>query len=408
MTNENFRNMHSSNIAVAEVPVFSAAQTRKPSMSEGAKIDWPLSGGRSCKMVLMRIPANQVEQRTLVWGQNERDQVLLTDTALSDLLPSMQGKDGENGGQRIPAVGRVVNGLVEVADGSRRRRSVILTNNDFWCWVGDLSDEDMTDLSEVGNYHKSTSEWERARKIEIRLKTEFEGNQSQASQVMGISRRSINRALMIASVPREVVAVFGCPNQMTGRKAQRIAEALAKASAKRKALLLEECVSGLYVPPAMDEEQKAELITQRIESILSGEKPQNDKVETEPKPTAARYKISSNPAKGKLSASNLPASVVERVKVYLDLAMAEHFENGWYEHLSDDDKAKYQNQITAIEQSKVQQESAGVELDKETWFDVQSKALDAVIACELDSKAANKTLCGLVEDMLKQENGSEV
>ncbi|UGE35116.1 ParB N-terminal domain-containing protein (plasmid) [Escherichia coli] len=54
-------------------------------------------------------------------------------------------------GQQNPAFARKVSGIVEVADGSRRRKAAIITGCDYRVLIGDLDDEQMQWLSQIGN-----------------------------------------------------------------------------------------------------------------------------------------------------------------------------------------------------------------------------------------------------------------
>ena len=67
--------------------------------------------GRDVNFSLKVVPAERVEKATLVWGENERVQELLTESALDDLIPSFL-----TSGQQVPAFGRDVSGVIEVAE----------------------------------------------------------------------------------------------------------------------------------------------------------------------------------------------------------------------------------------------------------------------------------------------------
>ncbi|MFO5520924.1 ParB N-terminal domain-containing protein, partial [Klebsiella pneumoniae] len=68
-----------------------------------------------------------------VWLGNERDQVLLNETSLADLVPSFL-----TSGQQNPAFARKTAGIIEVADGSRRRKTAIITGCHYSVLVPDL------------------------------------------------------------------------------------------------------------------------------------------------------------------------------------------------------------------------------------------------------------------------------
>ncbi|MCV5433643.1 ParB/RepB/Spo0J family partition protein, partial [Escherichia coli] len=90
---------------------------------------------------------------------NERDQELLTEDALDDLIPSFLLT-----GQQTPAFGRRVSGVIEIADGSRRRKAAALTESDYRVLVGELDDEQMAALSRLGNDYRPTSAYERGQR----------------------------------------------------------------------------------------------------------------------------------------------------------------------------------------------------------------------------------------------------
>ncbi|WP_116440184.1 ParB/RepB/Spo0J family partition protein, partial [Klebsiella pneumoniae] len=124
---------------------------RQLSSISGNSITLPVLG-RNVSFKLETIPANKVEMATMVWLGNERDQELLDEAALADLVPSFL-----TSGQQNPAFARRTSGIIEVADGSRRRKTAIITGCDYRVLVGDLDDEQMQWLSQVGNDYRPTS-----------------------------------------------------------------------------------------------------------------------------------------------------------------------------------------------------------------------------------------------------------
>lgn len=89
---------------------------RQLSSLSGNSIMLPVCG-RNVNFKLETIPADKVEMATMVWLGNERDQDLLNETSLADLVPSFL-----TSGQQNPAFARKTAGIIEVADGSRRRK----------------------------------------------------------------------------------------------------------------------------------------------------------------------------------------------------------------------------------------------------------------------------------------------
>ena len=171
-----------------------------------------LVAGREVKFTLRTIPAERVEKATLVWGENERLQDLLNETALDDLIPSFSEI-----GQQTPAFGREIAGLIEIADGSRRRKTAILTGKDYRVLVGDLDDAQMASLSQIGNDYRQTSAYERGRRYARLLETRFDNNVSALAEAEKISRKVIMRCLNTAELPVEIIKLFKNPTELSAR-----------------------------------------------------------------------------------------------------------------------------------------------------------------------------------------------
>lgn len=175
--------------------------------------------GRDVVFTLETIAALMVEKATMVWAGNERDQSLLTQAALDDLIPSFLSS-----GQQNPAFGRKISGIIEVADGSRRRQTAIYTNSDYYVLVGDLDDEQMAHLSQIGNDYRPTSAYERGKRYARRLTNEFDGNVSHLSEAEGIERKVIMRCIRTASLPHEIIALFKNPGELSARAGEALAK----------------------------------------------------------------------------------------------------------------------------------------------------------------------------------------
>ncbi|EKG7198162.1 ParB/RepB/Spo0J family plasmid partition protein, partial [Escherichia coli] len=208
-------------------PMVDSLIARVGAMARGNTISLPVCG-REVKFTLEAIPGNAVEEMSQVWSGNERDQELLTEDALDDLIPSFL-----LAGQQTPAFGRRVSGVIEVADGSRRRKAAILTSCDYRILVGELDDEQMSALSRLGNDYRPTSAYERGQRYARRLETEFAGNISALADAENISRKIISRCLNTARLPRTVVALFSHPGELSARAG----ESLLKSFAGKESLL---------------------------------------------------------------------------------------------------------------------------------------------------------------------------
>ncbi|MFA7907963.1 ParB/RepB/Spo0J family plasmid partition protein [Enterobacter cloacae] len=217
--------------AAPAAPMVDSLIARVGAMARGNTILLPVCG-REVKFILEAIPGESVETASRVWSGNERDQELLTEDALDDLIPSFLLS-----GQQTPAFGRrVEGGVIEIADGSRRRKAAILTSSDYRVLVGDLDDEQMMSLSRLGNDYRPVSAYERGKRYALRLENEFSGNVSALADAENISRKIITRCINTALLPKSVVALFTHPGELSARSG----EALYKAFSGKEALLLQQ------------------------------------------------------------------------------------------------------------------------------------------------------------------------
>lgn len=211
-------------------PMVDSLIARVGAMARGNSILLPVCG-REVKFILEAIPGKNVETASSVWSGNERDQELLTEDALDDLIPSFLLS-----GQQTPAFGRRVEGIIEIADGSRRRKAAILTSSDYRVLVGDLDDEQMMALSRLGNDYRPVSAYERGKRYAQRLETVFKGNVSALAEAENISRKIITRCINTAQLPKPVVSLFTHPGELSARSG----EALYKAFSGKENLLLQQ------------------------------------------------------------------------------------------------------------------------------------------------------------------------
>lgn len=219
--------------AAPAAPMVDSLIARVGAMAKGNTILLPVCG-RDVKFTLETVPTGQVETSTRVWAGNERVQAFLTEDALDDLIPSFLLN-----GQQTPAFGRQVKEGIEVADGSRRRMTAILTSSDYRVLVGDLDDEQMDALCKLGNDYRPTSAYERGHRYALRLEKEFANNISALADAEGISRKIITRCVNTSKLPHEVISLFSHPGELSARAGEQ----LYRASEGKDALLAEKTQS---------------------------------------------------------------------------------------------------------------------------------------------------------------------
>lgn len=207
-----------SDAAAPAAPMVDSLLTRVGALAKGNSITIPVCG-REVKFTLKVIPGYLVEKNTKVWDGNERDQDLLTEESLDDLIPSFLIS-----GQQNPAYGRELGEYVEIADGSRRRKTAILTSCDYRVLVGDLDDEQMNALCNLGNNYRPTSAYERGIRYKKRLESMFSGNISALAEAEHISRKIITRCINTAALPRDLIALFSQPGELSARAGDELSK----------------------------------------------------------------------------------------------------------------------------------------------------------------------------------------
>ncbi|WP_454771017.1 ParB/RepB/Spo0J family plasmid partition protein [Escherichia coli] len=153
-------------LSTPAAPMVDSLIARVGVMARGNAITLPVCG-RDVKFTL-EVLGVIVLKTSRVWSGNERDQELLTEDSLDDLIPSTDWSD--------TGVRSKVSGVIEVPMGSRRRKAAALTESDYRVLVGELDDEQMAALSRLGNDYRPTSAYERGQRYASRLQNEFAGN----------------------------------------------------------------------------------------------------------------------------------------------------------------------------------------------------------------------------------------
>lgn len=168
--------------------------------------------GRDVTLTCTKIEAQYVERKTMVYAKNIRMQEFLDNDSLEDILPTMN-----KSGQQFPAIGRDTNGVIEIADGSRRRKAAILAQKDYIILVGDLTDAEMTYLSETGNEHQKPSAYEIGKQYQRRLRGEFCDNLTHLADDLKMDRKTVRGYIETASLPIEIIKCFKSPNEISAR-----------------------------------------------------------------------------------------------------------------------------------------------------------------------------------------------
>lgn len=162
-----------------------------------------LKSGATARFTLTKILHDDIETQTYVDTTiNGRDQAFLTEESVSDIARTIKLQ------QFFPAIGREVNGRIEILDGSRRRAACLYSDTPFDVLVT----KDKLSLSDARQLaiDIQTAKEHTLRELGNRLKLMYPKhmNQSDIAAIEGLSPAKVTRALQAASVPDEMIAVF--------------------------------------------------------------------------------------------------------------------------------------------------------------------------------------------------------
>ncbi|CAH8242798.1 Chromosome (plasmid) partitioning protein ParB [Vibrio aestuarianus] len=181
--------------------------------SIGKAMTWQLASGTSATFNEVTLSHEQVRDNTVVtFDVNGRDQSLLTAESLSD-LNSLEFQ------QFYPAVGREVDGKIDILDGSRRRAWFLLQEgkvNSFRVLVtqDDISTADAKALAK----QLQTAKEHNQREIGLQCKAIMDSGeytQEDVAKLIGISRPAVSKALKAASIDSAIIALFPVVNELS-------------------------------------------------------------------------------------------------------------------------------------------------------------------------------------------------
>ncbi|WP_312240625.1 ParB/RepB/Spo0J family partition protein [Pantoea sp.] len=207
------------------------------SESEGARV-FVLKSGKEARFVLTKILHDDIEAQTYINASvNGRDQSLLTPEAVSDIARTIKLQ------QFFPAIGREVNGRIEILDGSRRRAACLYNGTPFEVLVT-KENLDLADARQLA-VDIQTAKEHTLRELGKRLELMYANgmNQAEIAKAEGISPAKITRAFQAAAVPDEMIAVFPSVSDLAIADYQLLLEIADKA--KTKNVGLDDIVAGV-------------------------------------------------------------------------------------------------------------------------------------------------------------------
>ncbi|MDZ7280017.1 ParB/RepB/Spo0J family partition protein [Pantoea eucrina] len=186
-----------------------------------------LKSGAEARFTLTKILHDDIESQTFIDAAvNGRDQAFLTPESVSDIARTIKLQ------QFFPAIGREVNGRIEILDGSRRRAACIYQGTPFEVLVtrDALSLADARQLA----VDIQTAREHTLRELGKRLRLMYpEGtSQSDIAAAEGLSPAKVTRAFQAASVPDDVIGIFPAVSELSINDYQTLLDVVEKASLK--------------------------------------------------------------------------------------------------------------------------------------------------------------------------------
>ncbi|CCN38604.1 Plasmid partition protein, ParB [Vibrio nigripulchritudo MADA3029] len=179
----------------------------------GQSTEWTLQSGETAVFDELTLSYEQVRDETFVtFDINGRDQSLLTPESLED-LNSLEHQ------QYYPAVGRVVDGNIDVLDGSRRRAWFLLRKGKvktFRLMVtkSPISASDAKGLAKQLQSAREHNQREIGRQCRSLMKAHGM-TQTEVANHMNISRAAVGRALRADSIDERLISLFPVVNALS-------------------------------------------------------------------------------------------------------------------------------------------------------------------------------------------------
>lgn len=162
-----------------------------------------LKSGKQATFTQTVVLSGDIESKTFVDPKvNGRDQSMLTPDSFSDISRTIKLQ------QFFPAIGREVNGRIEILDGTRRRAACIFNQTKFDVLV--TKDEiSLSDARQLATDIQTAREHS-LRELGKRFEVMYDNGMSKddIAQAENMSPSKVTRAFQAAAVPDEMVSVF--------------------------------------------------------------------------------------------------------------------------------------------------------------------------------------------------------
>lgn len=147
--------------------------------------------------------------------ENERDQGLLDEAAVSDILPLIK-KTGQTQPGLVRPKGE---GRYELIEGSRRRFCAAHLGRPFLAYVGEIPDADVRVLSRSENTNKPPSDYEKALSFERDINAGMYSSWDQLAAAEELSPATVSRYKALIEIDRRFILAFPDPSGLSANSA---------------------------------------------------------------------------------------------------------------------------------------------------------------------------------------------
>ncbi|MGF1909432.1 ParB/RepB/Spo0J family partition protein [Vibrio kasasachensis] len=242
-------------------------EAQQAAKEQAQVIELAVAGEEMVAFELIRIEAEQVENETVVFAENAREQSFLNQHALSDVLVTLRER-----GQQYPAVGRMrEDGKIEVLDGSRRRMSCILAGKPFLIYVAqNINAEHAKFLSDVANAHKPLSLYEKGKEMQAKLESGEAEDQKALAKLFQCSEALVSGALKAADLPLELLQAYPNVADLGRPTIVKLHKQFSQLSHADKGMLLKNCRDSDGFAWQRSEAQGVARITKDVSEMIEG------------------------------------------------------------------------------------------------------------------------------------------
>ncbi|MCF2857818.1 transcriptional regulator [Pseudoalteromonas sp. SMS1] len=225
----------------------------------------PSDPNRQIKLICEVIPFQQIEPTTSVYGKNRREQSLLNEKSVADILPAIKA-DGKN---MHPALCWKKGTSQVVLSGSRRRMACLLAQADYIVFSSeDFTDEDAKALAISSDQYIAPSLWELGKAyVQTRQKLQDvgkKGSYREIAAIEGVSHTAVADSIKAyEQIDKQVVLMYPTPNHLGREVAKKLIAAI-KEHPEQFALKVSEFSDSILEDNNMSDEKRSIAITKHL------------------------------------------------------------------------------------------------------------------------------------------------